>query len=64
MDGFVNHIDFTNIPKSEPIKPYIECDGGYYAVCYRCWCELEPTDEMCPNCKQKQDWSWFGKNKK
>ena len=24
-------MDLTNISKSTPIEPYIECDGGYYA---------------------------------
>ena len=56
-------MDFTNISKETPIHPYIECDG-WFAVCHRCWAEIEPTDEICPKCNQIQDWSWFWKNKK
>ena len=59
----MNYIDFNNIPKSEPIEPYIEADG-WFACCYRCHREVEPKDNKCPNCEQTQDWSWFGKNKK
>ena len=57
-------MDLTNISKSTPTEPYIECDGGYYALCHRCWTEIEPKDDICPNCNQVQDWSWFGKYKK
>ena len=39
-------MDLTNISKSTPIEPYIECDGGYYALCHRCWTEIEPKDDM------------------
>ena len=53
-------MDFTNISKETPIHPYIECDG-WFAVCHRCWTEIEPTDDMCPKCNQVQDWSWFYK---
>lgn len=60
MNDFVTHLDFSNISKTEPIAPYIECDG-WYCCCYRCNCEVEPTDDICPNCGQKQDWSWFTK---
>lgn len=56
-------MNFTNIDKSTPIEPYIECDG-YYAVCQRCWTEIEPTDKVCPACNQHQDWSWFNKKNK
>lgn len=49
----------TNTPLTKPIHPYIECDGGYYAVCKRCYTEIEPTDSTCPKCNQAQDWSWF-----
>lgn len=52
-----------NTPKSIPIEPYIECDGGYYAQCRRCWKEIDPHNSICPFCKQLQDWSWFRKNK-
>lgn len=55
-------MDLTNISKSTPIMPYIECDG-WYAQCHRCWTEIYPTDNICPNCNQSQDWSWFTKNK-
>lgn len=56
-------MDFTNIPLDKPIHPYIECDGGYYAVCNRCWTEIEPTDNICPKCSQTQDWSWLRKRR-
>lgn len=51
-------MDFTNIEKSQPIHPYI-VEDGWYAVCHRCWTEIEPTDKVCPNCQQTQDWSWL-----
>ena len=54
-------MDLENISKSTPIEPYIECDGGYYAVCQRCWHEIDPHNNICPYCHQMQDWSWFGK---
>lgn len=53
-------MDLTNIPKSTPIEPYIECDG-WYCVCQRCWHEIESSDNICPKCGQTQDWSWFGR---
>ena len=56
-------MDLTNISKLTPIEPEIELDGGY-AYCCRCFCEIEPTDNICPNCSQSQDWSWFGKYNK
>lgn len=52
-------MDLTNTPLTTPIHPYIECDGGYYAVCNRCYTEVEPTDDICPKCSQAQDWTWF-----
>lgn len=55
-------MDFTNIPSTKPIEPYINADG-YYAQCHRCWTEIEPKDNICPKCQQAQDWSWF-KSKK
>ena len=54
-------MDLSNISKSTPIEPYIECDGGYYAQCKRCWNEIDPHNNICPYCHQIQDWSWFGK---
>ena len=51
-------MDFTNIPLTKPIQPYIECDG-YYACCHRCWTEITPKDSVCPKCLQVQDWSWL-----
>ena len=57
-------MNLENISKSTPIEPYIECDGGYYAMCHRCWHEITPTDNICPKCNQAQDWSWFGKSNK
>lgn len=56
-------MDFTNIPKSQPIEPYINEDG-YYPQCNRCWTEIEPYENICPNCQQAQDWSWFHKSEK
>lgn len=53
-------MELTNIPLSKPVKPSINEDG-WYAQCQRCWAEIQPSDMMCPNCKQKQDWSWFYK---
>ena len=55
-------MDFTNIPLSQPIQPYVECDG-WYCQCHRCWTEITPKDSMCQKCQQAQDWSWFKKNK-
>lgn len=52
-------IDLTSIPLDQPIEPYIECDGGYYAICHRCWTEIEPKNKTCPKCNQTQDWSWL-----
>lgn len=54
-------VDLKNISKSTPIEPDIELDGGY-AYCLRCLHEVEPTDNICPECGQCQDWSWFTKN--
>lgn len=54
-------MDLSNIPLTQPIEPYIECDGGYYARCNRCWHEIDPHNNICPYCNQVQDWSWFGK---
>lgn len=53
-------MDFTNIEKSQPIHPYINPDG-YWAQCKRCWNEVYPTDKICLNCQQAQDWSWLNK---
>ena len=39
-------------------------DGGYYARCYRCWEEIEPSNCICPKCNQLQDWSWLRKDDK
>lgn len=55
-------MDFTNIPLTKPIQPYIECDG-WYACCCRCWTEIEPKDDICPKCQQVQDWSWLRRKK-
>lgn len=52
-------MDFTNISKSTPIEPCIECDGGYYTICQRCEHEIDPHNNICPYCHQAQDWSWF-----
>ena len=51
-------MDLSNISKSIPIEPYIECDG-WYAQCRRCWNEIDPHNSICQFCKQLQDWSWF-----
>lgn len=51
-------MDFTNIEKSQPIYPYI-VEDGWYAVCHRCWTEINPENKVCPNCQQTQDWSWL-----
>ena len=51
-------MDLTNISKLTPIMPYIECDG-WYAQCHRCWMEIYPENDICPNRKQHQDWSWL-----
>ena len=56
-------MNLENISKSTPIEPEINADG-WYAQCVRCWHEITPTDNICPKCKQVQDWSWFGKTKK
>ena len=56
-------MDLSNISKSTPIDPEINADGCY-AQCVRCWNEVEPKDNICPKCRQAQDWSWFGKIKK
>ena len=56
-------MNLLNISKSTPIEPEINADG-WYAQCVRCWHEITPKDSICPKCKQAQDWSWFGKNKK
>ena len=56
-------MNLENISKSTPIEPEINADG-WYAECVRCWHEITPTDNICPKCKQAQDWSWFGKTKK
>ncbi len=57
-------MDLTKILKLTPIEPVIECDGGYYAQCNRCYAEIKPTDCVCPKCNQVQDWSWFRKDDK
>lgn len=51
-------IDLANIPLDQPIEPYIECDG-WYAVCHRCYTEIDPRNDICPKCNQAQDWSWL-----
>lgn len=51
-------MDFKNILKSEPIKPYINADG-WYAQCNRCHTEITPDNKICPTCNQIQDWSWL-----
>ena len=56
-------MNLENISKSTPIEPGIELDGGY-AYCSRCYCEIEPSHNICPKCNQVQDWSWFGKSNK
>lgn len=55
-------MDFTNISLNQPIRPEIECDG-WYAYCVWCKTEIEPHDNICPECNQLQDWSWFGEIK-
>ena len=55
-------MDLSNISKLTPIHPYINEDG-WYAQCHRCWTEIEPSDKVCPKCRQTQDWSWFGNYK-
>lgn len=56
-------MDLSNISKLTLIEPEIELEGGY-AYCCRCFCEIEPSDNICPKCGQSQDWSWFGKYNK
>lgn len=48
------------LSKDQPLIPYIELDGGF-ARCSNCFEEVFPSDDICPHCGQKQDWSWFGK---
>lgn len=55
-------MNLESIPKSTPIEPEIEIDGGY-AYCKRCKKEIEPHNSICPYCHQLQDWSWFYKTK-
>lgn len=43
----------------QPVKPYIELDGGY-AACPICHAEVDPYED-CPKCQQIIDWSWFRK---
>ena len=50
-------MDIANTPLNMPIEPYINSDG-YYPQCGRCFTELDPYIEACPNCQQTQDWSW------
>lgn len=57
-------MDLSNIPLTQPIEPYIECDGGYYARCNRCWHEIDPHNNICPYCHQMEDWSWFNRGGK
>ncbi len=52
------NIYLKNISDSIPIEPHINEDG-WYAQCQKCWTEIQPTHDKCPNCNQKQDWSWF-----
>lgn len=51
-------MDISNVSISTPLEPVINEDG-WYAQCNRCWTEINPTDETCPNCKQLQDWTWL-----
>lgn len=51
-------MDIGNISLSTPLEPEINGDG-WYAQCSRCWTEINPTDLVCPNCRQLQDWSWL-----
>lgn len=48
------------LSKKQPLVPYINEDG-WYCQCIICWNEVKPKDDICPNCCQAQDWSWFGK---
>lgn len=54
-------MDLSNIPLDQPTKPFIECNGGYYAQCSRCWNRIDPHNNICPYCHQVQDWSWLQK---
>ena len=56
-------MDLSSIPKTTPIEPFIECDGGCYTECRRCYKEIYLHNSVCPHCKQAQDWSWLGKYK-
>lgn len=42
-------MDLSNISKLTLIEPEIELEGGY-AYCCRCFCEIEPSDNICPKC--------------
>ena len=56
-------MDIANTPLNMPIEPYINSDG-YYPQCGRCFTELDPYIEACPNCQQTQDWSWLSNKNK
>ena len=47
---------FIKYIKINTSRTEIELDGGY-AYCCRCFCEIEPSDNICPKCGQSQDWS-------
>jgi len=51
-------LNLSNISKSESLVPEINEDG-WYAQCARCLKEITPSNIFCPNCNQKQDWSWL-----
>lgn len=55
-------MDLSNISKDTPIEPEIELDGGY-TYCIRCTNEIDPHTNICPYCKQVQDWSWLVRRK-
>ena len=42
-------MDLSSISKLTPIESEIELDGGY-TYCCRCFCEIEPSDNICPKC--------------
>lgn len=52
--------NINEVSLKTPIEPYINEDG-WYAQCHRCWTELEPEEDVCPECGQHQDWSWLKK---
>lgn len=50
------NINYT--PKDQPIIPYKLINGRTHR-CLRCWNEVNKSQNICHNCGQVQDWSWF-----